>query len=61
MATRLVKMNSPLALSKAKLKRLNRKAKVERLKSDLEKERKLRVSVEKAAYNWKEKVLFYKK
>ena len=54
-------MSSPLALSKAKLKRLNKKARFERVKSDLEKEKKLRLSVEKAAFNWREKALSYKK
>ena len=43
-----VKMSAPLALSKAKLKRLNKIARFERIKSDLEKERKLRLPIEKA-------------
>ena len=57
----LVKMNTPHAMSKAKVKRLNRRASFERIKSDLEKERKQRISIEKSAANWKEKALSYKK
>ena len=55
----LIKMDSThaSAVPKAKAKRQNRKAKFERVRSDLLKERKQRVAVEKAANTWKERAL----
>ena len=47
--------------SKSKVKRLNRRAKLDRIESSLKSERSKRVVAEKASTLWKEKALLFKR
>lgn len=50
-----------MALSRAKVKRLNKKAKADRVVAELVTERKLKEQAQKNAHAWKEKSFYFRR
>jgi len=48
-------------ITRSNVKRLNKKAKIARIESELKEEKKLRVSVEQQARDWKDKALRFRR
>jgi len=48
-------------ITRSNIKRLNKKAKIARIESELKEEKKLRASVEQQARDWKDKALRFRR
>jgi len=48
-------------ITRSNVKRLNKKAKIARIESELKEEKKLRASVEQQARDWKDKALRFRR